>query len=173
MQQQVPPVRFKTALILLAFLLGGRALAANPLAEALDSPPTVAWRTDPARPFTVQSSPGALNGTFAQASLLRNESSWLEATVDGPGMFDFWLREVPGKPLNYIWDYWSLTIDGKPVAIRTKSWAPRFISGAGKHRIRLQLTNPDNDWSQPIASAVDEVSWIPLEATSLAKVGGL
>lgn len=144
------------------------------LAESLDAPATVSWKTSENSPFTGRDNPGAKGETVAFIALLPGEESWLEATVNGPGIFDFWLKIAANMNLSYeLWNYWSLTIDGVPVAINGLSWQPQWITGNGPHRIRLTFRHPEESAREWIASAVDEVSWIPLERTSLAQASGL
>ena len=145
-----------------------------PLSAALDAPPMVTWKTSPGIPFIGRDNEGAVNGTAAYVALKPGEESWLEATVNGPGLFDFWLRDAAGMHLpEYLWHYWSLTIDGKPVAIGGTSWPAQWITGNGAHRIRLTFRHPMDSGLEWIACAVDAVSWIPLTMTTLAKASGL
>ena len=147
---------------------------AYPLGEALDAPAMVTWKTSPGIPFIGRDNEGAVNGTAAYVALKPGEESWLEATVNGPGLFDFWLRDAAGMHLpEYLWNYWSLTIDGKPVAIGGTSWPAQWITGNGAHRIRLTFRHPAESGLEWIACAVDAVSWIPLTKTTLAKASGL
>jgi hypothetical protein len=150
----------------------------RPLAASLDTAKAkVSWKSSTARSFTGRDDAGALGGSSAYTCILPGEESWLEATVNGPGLFDFWLREIEGSDLSgNPWDYWSLTIDGKPVAVDgTTTWEPFWIAGNGPHRIRLTLRIPeieqgDRQW---LAGAVDEVSWQPMKRVGLNRGGGL
>ena len=146
-----------------------------PLAAALDAPATVTWKTSGEIPFTGRTDLDAKGETSAYVGLLPGETSWLEATVEGPGLFDFWLRKQAGIDLpGYLWNFWSLTIDGQPVAIHDTVWPALWITGAGQHRIRFTLRNTtDGINRQWLASGVDDVSWVPFKTTSLKIAGGL
>lgn len=146
------------------------------LAEALDTPTAVTWSTYPQRPFTGRPHPQAKNGTAAYIALKPGEESWLEATVDGPGRFDFWLREGAGGPLPGYggpWNYWSLTIDGVRAEISGTQWPEQWITAAGSHRIRLTFRHPLGTGAEWITGAVDDVTWLPLTPISLAQASGL
>ena len=146
-----------------------------PLAAALDAPASVTWQTSSEIPFTGRTDLNSKGQTSAYVGLLPGESSWLEATVDGPGLFDFWLRKQVGIDLpGNLWNFWSLTIDGQPVAMHDTVWPALWITGPGPHRIRFTLRNPTDGISrQWLASGVDDVSWVPLKTTSLKSAGGL
>ena len=146
----------------------------NLLDEALDTPSNVEWKTSPGLPFTGIDDAGAVGGSSAFVALLPLEEAWLEATVNGPGLFDFWIREAADVDLSWdLWEYWSLTIDGKEVAISGITWPAQWITGAGPHRIRLTLRNPEwSDWDI-VAGAVDQVSWQPLKEAAFPKASGL
>ncbi len=145
-----------------------------PLADALDAGPEIAWTAGGDRPFVGVEMDGAFGGSAAYAALEPGEEAWLEATVDGPGLFDFWLRPVPGAPpIHNPWNYWTVEIDGVKARLSGSSWPAQWITGEGPHRVRFTLKNPDHEWSEPIASAVDLVSWVPLEATPVSAAAGL
>lgn len=162
--------------ILGAWLISG--LLANgenwlTLAGALDSPGSVQWSTSEVLPFVGRADPGAKGGSSAYINIPRGESSWLEATVTGPGTFDFWIREVKGRPLGGSpWNYWAITIDGVPVPMSGTSWPAISITGEGEHRIRFTFTNPTYNLLGDLASSVDEVSWAPLTPCAIDVAGG-
>ncbi|WP_264513384.1 hypothetical protein [Luteolibacter rhizosphaerae] len=144
------------------------------LNEALDSLPGVRWTTSAATPFTFNLDPGAHGGSSAGAAVPLGGEAWLEATVDGPGSFDFWLRplaghEVPSNP----WDFWELSIDGVPVVISGLTWNEQWITGSGPHKIRLTLRNPQGSGLDFAGGAVDLVTWNPAPALPLTQAAGL
>ncbi|MFM2199023.1 MAG: hypothetical protein RLZZ505_2455 [Verrucomicrobiota bacterium] len=144
------------------------------LAEALDTSEAVAWSTHAQLPFTGRPHPDAKNGTAAYIALKPGEESWLEATVNGPGRFDFWLRDAAGVTLpGYLWNYWSLSIDGVPVEISGHEWPQQWITGDGPHRIRLTFRHHTESGVEWITGAVDDVTWIPITQKSLAAASGL
>lgn len=136
----------------------------SPLGEALDGPAGVTWTTSPEHPFSGRPHPGAEGGTAAYVSLEEGEEAWLEAKVDGPGFFDFWLLDAPGGyvwamyPFGWIVD-WELTIDGRKVDLRELQWPAILVQGEGEHRIRLKVKGA-------FAGMVDKVSWVPLETVA-------
>lgn len=144
------------------------------LNEALDSLPDVRWTTSAATPFTFNLDPGAHSGSSAGAAVPLGGEAWLEATVNGPGSFDFWLRpladhEVPSNP----WDFWSLSVDGVPVVISGTSWNEQWITGSGPHKIRLTLRNPQGSGLDFAGGAVDLVTWNPAPTLPLTQAAGL
>lgn len=142
------------------------------LVEALDSPASVKWETSPEIPFTGRVDIETGEDSYAYVSLQEGQESWLEATVNGPGLFDFWLREVPGSDISWgLWEFWSLTIDGVPVLIEGNTWPAQWITGDGPHKIRLTLRNLGN--GQMIAAGVDQVSWTPMSSLPLPRAAGL
>ncbi len=144
------------------------------LAVALDTSSDVRWKTAATFPFTGREDAGARNLSSAYVALRPGQSSWLEAIVDGPGFFDFWIRKVAGMDISEnLWNYWTVTIDGKTLAIQGTSWPAQFISGSGQHRIRFTLRHSAGSGLDWLASAVDDVSWAPLRATPLAAAAGL
>jgi len=148
-------------------------LPVRPLEQVLDAPSAVRWKTSADTPFTGRDDPGAVGGSSAYVAVKEGQEAWLEATVNGPGLFDFWLREVPGFELSWdLWDYWSLTIDDQPVAIDGTTWPAQWITGDGPHRIRLTLKNPVDGYDL-FAGAVDQVSWIPMGSMPLVRATGL
>ncbi|QJE94464.1 hypothetical protein [Luteolibacter luteus] len=144
-----------------------------PLTESLDAPATVKWKTSEAPGFQARTDPDAEGGSHAYAVVSDGEEAWLEATVHGPGLFDFWLLDIPGFHLweDEIWNYWSLTIDGKPVFVSGRSWPAQWITGEGPHKIRLILKIPEGYGGQ-MGGAVDQVSWTPMASLPLAKAAG-
>ncbi|MEK7951269.1 hypothetical protein [Luteolibacter soli] len=149
----------------------------SPWAEALDTGRGVKWHSGGDAPFGGSNLPGAMGGTAAIAIVKSGENAWLETTVNGPGLFEFSLLEpaysnLYGNP----WIYWTLAIDGTPVAVDgAASREPFWITGPGKHRVRLTLRIPDwkegdQEW---IAGAVDQVTWQPMKRVGLNKGGGL
>lgn len=148
-------------------------LPLRPLAESLDAPPPVKWETSAEVPFTGRDDMETGEGSYAFVSLKEGQESWLEATVHGPGLFDFWLRGIPGFDLSgNLWEYWSLTIDGEPVIIDGRSWPAQWITGDGPHKIRLTLRNPRGS-EYLLAGAVDQVSWTPMNSMPLPRAAGL
>ena len=150
-----------------------RATATSTLSEALDAGSLVQWKTSRKFPFTPLPDPGAVGGSVAAASIQKGQTSWLEATVEGPGVFDFWLRGVEGSNISaQLWSYWSLSINGKRAAIRGTAWKPQWVLGKGKHRIRLTLHHPKDSNHDSVAGAVDQVSWLPMQNHNLSEANG-
>lgn len=134
------------------------------LAEALDTPDGVEWTTSAEASFKGRPEAGARGGDAAQATLAPGGEAWLEAVVTGAGRFDFWLRDVPGGGNSAREIDWELYIDGVKSHIDPwqTTWREQWVLGAGEHRIRLVFRNASETVSRSIA--VDDVSWIPLEA---------
>lgn len=132
------------------------------LAEGTDSPAGVTWTSSPENPFVTRPLAGAQGGYAAGVEIPPGGESWIEATVDGPGIFDFWLlrKAMGGMDTNFSGN-WELQIDGRKIRIYGAQWEPIWITGAGPHRMRLVFRNPPQTW-QPIDVGVDQVSWTPL-----------
>lgn len=145
-----------------------------PLDQALDAPSSVRWTTSTELPFTGHPDSGAVGESSAYTAVQAGKESWLEATVNGPGQFDFFLRGAEGSDFSYNpWRYWSVSVDGKPVSIWGNVWPPLWITGDGPHVIRLTLRLPEDEGQPWIAGAVDHVSWLPLKQASLTEASGL
>lgn len=149
-------------------------LEERPLAESLDSPPDVSWTTSPEKPFTGRVHDHSYNGSGAFISLARGEETWLEATVSGPGYFDFWVREFFGVDLRYdLWDHFTLTVDGKKVEMADIQWPAILVEGRGTHRIRLTAKNPHGSRFEALAFVVDQVTWESIDYTTFPIGSGL
>ncbi len=136
----------------------------SPIADALDTDGTVEWTTSPEHPVNGRPHHGSKGGSAAWITLGPGEETWLEATVEGPGFFDFFLRdgmkETNWANYPYSWKAdWELTVNGRKVALYWWYWPEIFVEGPGPHKIRLTIRNPT---SQILTGAVDEVSWRPL-----------
>lgn len=136
------------------------------LASALDTPEGVTWTTGGDASFTGRPDEGSKGGTAAYVRLEPYQSAWLEATVEGPGVFDFWLRETvtSAGAFQFVVN-WVMTVDGVEV-LRSgqSSWNPVWIREAGTHQVRITFTNPAY---RTVTGLMDEVSWIPLVAKTL------
>jgi len=131
------------------------------LASALDTPEGVAWESGGDAVFTGRPDAGAKNGTAAHVRLEPGQSSWIEATMDGPGVFDFWLRQ--GATNGDYWQYntrWVVTVDGTEVLHDSgiPSWDPIWVRGEGQHKVRVTFTN---GMDRAVSGLMDEVTWIP------------
>lgn len=133
------------------------------LTEALDTPLQVAWETSGELPFKGRTDSSAINGSAAQVGLLPGEETWLEATVTGPGLFDFWFRGVPGALNDPRVLEWELFVDGVKSYIppTSSTWPAQWLLGPGVHKIRLVFRN-NTEVDGPAFIAVDDVSWQPL-----------
>ena len=130
------------------------------LASALDTPDGVAWESGGDAQFKGMPDPAATHGTGAYVELEPGSSSWLEATVDGPGVFDFSLLESSGSTVDWRDATWVVTVDG--VEVRRSNghnWEPIWVRGEGQHKVRLTFSNPTTG---TITGLVDDVKWIPL-----------
>lgn len=136
----------------------------TPLAVALDAHQGVTWTTSSPIGFTGRPDAGAAGGTAAYVRLQPGETAWLEATVDGPGIFDFWLRHSEGSEVRWQDATWTLTLDDVPVLSNQQWWDPVWIKGAGPHRLRLTFTN---NRTLPMSGFVDDVTWIPIRQHGL------
>lgn len=134
-----------------------------PLAEALDAGPGVTWETGSGNPFTGGPDAAAKNGSAARVEIAPGEEAWLDAVVDGPGVFDFWLRDVPGADNAGSEVEWELLIDGETSHIQDwqMTWPVQWILSDGPHRIRLKFTNPESS-QKSLFVGVDDVLWKPL-----------
>jgi hypothetical protein len=138
----------------------------TPLAESLDAGAGVTWTTSTEYPFTGRPNPGAQGGTAATAELPGGEETWLEATVDGPGIMDFSLRSSPlVDSWNAAYLTWEVFVDGQRVAISGNEWPPQWIAGAGTHHVRWVFKNPLYA-GVLLVPVVDGVSWTPLVAAT-------
>jgi hypothetical protein len=139
-----------------------------PLAEALDAA-SVTWTTSSTKPFKGRPDPGAVNGSAAQVGLLPGEEAWLEATVEGVGLFDFWLRDVPGTATGQSRLLeWDLYVDGVKAGKYSNptSWLPTWVLGGGTHHLRLHFRNPA-EIGEELFVAVDQVSWTPMARAAM------
>lgn len=130
------------------------------LASALDTPEGVAWESGGDAQFKGMTDPAATNGAGAYIELEAGASSWLEATMQGPGVFDFSLLESSGSAVDWRDAAWVVTVDG--VEARRSNghnWEPIWVRGEGEHKVRLTFTNPTGG---TITGLVDDVKWIPL-----------
>ncbi len=147
------------------------------LGDALDTPASVTWTTAESHPFLGQPVEDTLGGTAAGVVLPPGGETWLEATVEGPGWFDFWVFDLPGFSLGWnLWQHLEVTVDGQRVPLSGWEWPSLLVTGEGPHRLRFTVRNPlpEHPWqtSETIALAIDEVTWRPLGATTLATVTG-
>jgi hypothetical protein len=130
------------------------------LAGALDEPDGVAWESGGDAQFKGMTDPAATHGAGAYIELEPGASSWLEATMDGPGVFDFSLLESSGSTVDWRDASWVVTVDGVEVRrFNGHPWEPIWVRGEGQHKVRLTFTNPT---AGTITGLVDEVKWIPL-----------
>jgi hypothetical protein len=139
-----------------------------PLEEALDAA-DVTWTTSSTKPFKGRPDPGAVNGSAAQVGLMPGEEAWLEATVEGVGLFDFWLRDVPGTPTGQSRQLeWDLYVDGVKAGKYSNptSWPPTWVLGDGTHHLRLHFRNPA-EIGEELFVAVDQVSWTPMARAAM------
>ena len=132
------------------------------LASALDAGPEVTWTTSSPNPFIGRPHHDSEGGTAAYVSLEPGGESWLEATVEGPGLYHFQLRDaLGGNP----WpdEDWELTVDGRKIALQDRKfyWPALYIEGGGTHRIRLSFRTPLSGY-YPQSIVVDDVSWTPI-----------
>lgn len=149
------------------------ALPEVPLAEALDTE-GVGWTTSTGKAFKGRPNPWAMNGSAAQVGLLPGEEAWLEGTVEGSGLFDFWLRDVPGtRSGQSLQLQWDLYVDGVKTAKpwSSTSWPAKWVLGDGPHHLRLHFRNT-NTTGDELFVAVDQVSWEPVEADVLPEGWG-
>jgi hypothetical protein len=136
------------------------------LASALDTASGVTWESGGDTTFTGRPDAEAKGGTAAHVRLDPGQSSWIEGTMEGPGVFDFWLRR--GATNGYDWQFsvnWVVTVDGTEV-LRSgqQSWDPIWVRGEGQHNVRVTFTNPT---SSTVSGSMDEVTWIPLVQRTL------
>ncbi|RYD34386.1 MAG: hypothetical protein EOP87_09310 [Verrucomicrobiaceae bacterium] len=144
------------------------ALPEVPLAEALDAAGVV-WTTSSGQAFKGRPDPGAVNGSAAQVGLLPGEEAWLEATVEDSGLFDFWLRDVPGTPTGQSRQLeWDLYVDGVKAGKYSNptSWLPTWVLGGGTHHLRLHFRNPAATGDE-LFVAVDQVSWTSVAGAAM------
>lgn len=136
--------------------------AESSLASALDAPEGVTWESGGDAVFTGRPDRNAVNGTAAHVSLEPGQATWLEATVEGPGVFDFKMPE-PSGVTGSGWPRlasWTLTVDGVGVGWYTQQGRnPIWIREGGTHKIRL---NFNATGYSPISGLVDAVTWVPL-----------
>jgi hypothetical protein len=139
-----------------------------PLVDALDGA-GMEWATSSGKPFKGRPDPGAVNGSAAQVGLLPGEEAWLEATVEGVGLFDFWLRDVPGTPTGQSRQLeWDLYVDGVKAGKYSNptSWPPTWVLGGGTHHLRLHFRNTAATGDE-LFVAVDQVSWTPMAGATM------
>ncbi len=147
-----------------------------PLATALDVPAEMQPSTNPAAPFTGRPQADAAGGSAARVVLRPDEAPWIEVKVDGPGIFNFdvlgsWLTGNPDES----WSQWAevrVSVDGRPVYQTSQEFfqltkpLPLWVEGAGPHSVRVELSLPPGV-PQPLAVAVDNLQWTPLESLPL------
>jgi|GEM_PF-3016874 len=141
----------------------------SPLAEALDGPAGSTWTTSPEHPFHGYPTPGAVGGTAANVVLRMGEESWLQTTVEGPGIFSFSMVESIARPNGPVTGYpWMLVdIDGKITSGPVYEYGRHrhLILGGGIHTIRLNLSMMATAPNAQVALAVDAVAWTPAAET--------
>jgi hypothetical protein len=140
----------------------------NSLGLALDAGEAVAWETGEDYPLTAYPNPNAVGYSAAKVDLPPGASTWLEATVDGPGLFDFWLLDIFGSGNTAADVEWELFIDGVKSHYQPdqSTWPEQWVFGEGEHRIRLKFSNPA-DSGRTLSIGVDNVSWTPLVAQAV------
>ncbi|MES2923165.1 MAG: hypothetical protein V4819_16535 [Verrucomicrobiota bacterium] len=142
------------------------------LPSALDTGDGVKWKTSEEHPFMGMPDEGAVHGSSARVVLQRGEKSWLEATVDGPGNFDFVLRSDDIEADSGDWEF---EVDGIPLVI--EEWGSLlhylFLSGKGPHRVRIKVRYPAHSGSEKYAYVLDDVRWVPAKMIPLEDAVGL
>ncbi|MDR1011201.1 MAG: hypothetical protein LBM04_08780, partial [Opitutaceae bacterium] len=144
------------------------------LATALDN--NLAWQTGGAGTWAGQTVI-THDGLHAARSGITfgDQESWLQTTVNGPGVLNFWWKvfsEEEESDDSEAWgDILHFYVDGKE-RLRTsgeKDWVPRsfFISGSGAHTLRWAYEKDPYFAAGADAAWLDQVTWTTGTATTL------
>jgi len=128
--------------------------------------PSLAAACDTTLPFTTggdaewfaQTSEYNNDGDAAQSgAIVTNESTWLEATVEGPGTvsFDYKLSSATGDSLNFFID------DQYQWGVSSGGWSqsgPWTVTGSGTHTLKWTYSK-DSGGSSAGEAWVDNVQW--------------
>ncbi len=141
-----------------------------PLAGALDAP-GFQWISGGGANWSGQNAVvTAGNSSSAQSGSIHNdEQSWLETSMNGPGLLAFQWKTSSEQS----WDYLAFTIDGSEKARVSgdTDWQPMsFPIGEGRHTVRWAFTK-DHYLSQGMdAGWIDRVSFVAGEVTQAGSV---
>jgi hypothetical protein len=142
------------------------AVGRGPLARAL-SGEGLRWRTSERRPWLAQwqvSTDGQMAGQ--SAVLLPGEESWVETTVPGPGVVQFWWRTTAGSADDAL----ELTVNGVVVSRRPgrTDWEQRRVGvPAGSKTVRWRYFRSLQSPHAEAMGWLDQVTFEPLAPPSL------
>lgn len=134
------------------------------LVEALDAP-DLTWVASGDVHFEGTPADDAWQGSYAQATLQNGESSVLTATIPGPGVIDFSIRNLPANGLTI--HNWSATLDGVPLDLSPGSWPYGFlVEGQGPHSLVISVSS--NKPQQNIV-ILDAAAFVPEASADLSQ----
>jgi hypothetical protein len=132
------------------------------LAEGADTT-GLTWRTGGSRrQWAARGLPGGtlLTDDAIYAPAILNSASWVEVTVSGRGVLDFWLTRGP-----HFGETCWVQLDGRTVPLPDAEWPGIFIQTGGSHTVRWYY----HTTVLPVESlGLDRVSWLPDAAPALA-----
>lgn len=135
------------------------------LADALNAP-YLAFTTSPEAPWFPQTATTfSIEPAAAQSgSIGHRQSSWLETSVNGAGVFSFWWKTSCEDDIYNEWDYVSVVVDGEEQARLDgeSSWQPIVLQlGEGTHTIRWKYVKDRVSSEGQDCAWVDLVNWQP------------
>lgn len=138
------------------------------LADAVDAP-QLSWSTGGQAAWVVQTTNNHDNVDAAQSGPIGdNQSSWIQTTVTGPGLLEFWWNVDSDD--NFSYDYLEFTVDGNYENDIGGNWGWDSYSielGSGSHTLRWTYYKDSSDAAGADAGYLDEVSFVAFSAPTI------